>query len=248
MPRILHQFASSHFNEKARWALDWKGLEYERVTYLPGPHVPAIKKLSGQSSTPVLEWDGEIVAGSAAIVDHLERLQPEPSLYPADPAERAKALDVQRHFDAEVGPAVRAALFSVLLREGAYFSRVFTKGKGSLTSGFYRATVPLARKLISQSYGLDDAAKVEADFARTQDALDRLAKEVRETGHVVGERFSVADLAAASLLAPLVRLEHPDMARPAPVPDAIARFEERWAAHPAIAWVRDVYARHRPVR
>jgi glutathione S-transferase len=42
----LHQFPSSHFNEKARWALDYKGLEHSRLNYLPGPHMRPIKKLS----------------------------------------------------------------------------------------------------------------------------------------------------------------------------------------------------------
>ena len=34
----LHQFRYSHFNEKVRWALDFKGIAHERVSELPGPH------------------------------------------------------------------------------------------------------------------------------------------------------------------------------------------------------------------
>lgn len=50
---VLHQFAFSHFNEKARWALQYKGVDYKRESYLPSLHMPQIKKLSGQSYTPV---------------------------------------------------------------------------------------------------------------------------------------------------------------------------------------------------
>ena len=97
---VLHQFLRSHFNEKARWALDWKRVPHTRRSYLPGPHFPALRRLSGQSATPVLALDGEVVAGSAAIVDALERRFPERPLYPEDPAQRERALGIQRRFDA----------------------------------------------------------------------------------------------------------------------------------------------------
>ncbi len=38
----LHQFQFSHYNEKARWALDFKGLKYEKRSLLPGFHMPVI--------------------------------------------------------------------------------------------------------------------------------------------------------------------------------------------------------------
>jgi glutathione S-transferase len=82
---VLHQFPASHYNEKARWALDWKGLAHRRISYLPGPHVPRIRRLSGQAQTPVLVLDGRVVAGSAQIIDALERAFPERPLYPEDP-------------------------------------------------------------------------------------------------------------------------------------------------------------------
>jgi glutathione S-transferase len=81
---VLHQFASSHFNEKARWALDWKGIPHRRRTHLPGPHAPALQRLSGQRATPVLVIDGDVIAGSAAILAALDARFPERPLLPAD--------------------------------------------------------------------------------------------------------------------------------------------------------------------
>ena len=94
MAVVLHQFNFSHFNDKARWALSYKGVEYTRETYLPGPHMPAIRKLSGQTSTPVLDWHGKVIAGSAAVIAHLELAAPSPALIPADErlAQQALAL------------------------------------------------------------------------------------------------------------------------------------------------------------
>ena len=73
-----------------------------------------------------------------------------------------------------------------------------------------------------------------------------MATLLGEAGYLVGDSFSVADLTAAALLAPLASVSHPDMARPQPVPKALTEFYARWADHPAIAWVKHQYAAHRP--
>jgi len=57
----LHQFPYSPFNEKVRWALAFKGLEHRRINYMPGPHMRSIRKLSGQTTTPVLCMDGDAI-------------------------------------------------------------------------------------------------------------------------------------------------------------------------------------------
>ena len=64
-PELFH-FQFSHYNEKARWALDLKGVSHERVSLLPGPHAPRMKRLTGRTQTPVLVNGEEVVAGSAA--------------------------------------------------------------------------------------------------------------------------------------------------------------------------------------
>jgi glutathione S-transferase len=62
---VLHMFPASHFNEKARWGLDWKGLPHARVAYLPGLHARPIRRLSGQTQTPVLVGGGRARGGAA---------------------------------------------------------------------------------------------------------------------------------------------------------------------------------------
>jgi len=242
---VLHMFPSSHYNEKARWALDWKALPHRRMPYLPGPHAPQIKRLSGQSQVPVLEMDGRVIPGSARMVDELERAHPERALYPPDPAVRERALEVQRRFDDEVGPAVRTAVFSVMIDELDYLCATFARKQPLVKRTGYRALLPVVKPLIAKANGLDPDNVARA-LARVAQALDETARMVEATGQVVGERFSVADLTVAALLAPLAELEHPDMARPPSVPERMAAFYTGYATHPAIAWVRAQYARHRP--
>src|SRR5690554_7199812 len=69
----LYQFCVSHYSEKVRWALDYKGINYQPVNLLPGQHVQTIRKLTGAgSSVPVLDHDGQLIQGSSRILDHLD--------------------------------------------------------------------------------------------------------------------------------------------------------------------------------
>ena len=242
---VLHMFPASHYNEKARWALDWKALPHTRIPYLPGPHMLAIKRLSGQAQTPVLVMKGRAIAGSARIIDELERAHPQRPLYPEDAAARERALEVQRRFDDEVGPAVRTVVFSGLVHELGYMCEVFTKGQPALKRTLYRATLPLVKPLIAQANGVNPPNVARAE-ARTQQALEDAARLIGPSGQIVGEAFSVADLTVAALLAPLAKLAHPDMARPAQVPPRMAELYARYEKHPAIQWVCEQYAKHRP--
>jgi glutathione S-transferase len=243
---VLHQFPASHFNEKARWGLDWKGVPHRRVHYLPGPHFPQIRRLSGQTSTPVLVLDGQVIAGSARILDALERRFPERPLYPADPELRSRALEIQQRFDREVGPAVRTAAFSAMIDEADYVCRLFSAPQPAWKRTLYRAAFPLVKPLMARGNGVTDPRGVERAFEATREALDFVAKQVDRTGYLAGDAFSVADLCAAALLAPLVGPGHPDMARPTPVPPRVQEFAARWAGHPAAQWVLAQYERHRP--
>ena len=243
---VLHQFRHSHFNEKARWGLDWKGIPHRRVSYLPGPHLPWIRRLSGQMATPVLELGGECIAGSARILAALDARFPERPLHPRDPELLRKALQIQSEFDAEVGPAVRTALFSVLIDEPAHLCRIFAGGKPAAVRILYRASLPIARGMIARANGTDDAGGIQRAFDRTRRALDFVEKQVGPSGYLVGDAFSVADLCCASLLALLVNPQHPDMRSPEPVPESIQAFRARFREHPATRWVEDQYARHRP--
>ena len=91
----LIQFRMSHYNEKARWALDFKQVPHSRRTLLPGPHRFVVKRLTGQTKTPVVRFGETAVHGSAHIIDELERRFPSPPLYPEETADRTRALEIQ---------------------------------------------------------------------------------------------------------------------------------------------------------
>jgi glutathione S-transferase len=238
----LYQFLASHFNEKARWTLDLKRAPHERITLLPGPHVPKVKRLTGQTATPVLVDGDEVITGSARIVDHLERRFPERALYPQDGVARERALAIQAEFDAEVGPAVRLAKFFEVL-DADWMVGTFCREASPTARAFYRAAFPLISRVMRSSMAID-AANAERARTRVRAALDFVAANAGTDGYLVGDSFSVADLACAALLMPTVRVaewggptEHDS--------DRNRRWLAHWSAHPGAEWVRSTYRRHR---
>jgi glutathione S-transferase len=86
----------------AEAALERKGLEFEKVTLVPGAHNEEMEKVygSGRTTVPGLLVDGEPVHGSVAILERLEQLAPDPPLYPASIADRVR--EAERWGDAEL--------------------------------------------------------------------------------------------------------------------------------------------------
>src|SRR5688500_13740982 len=101
---VLWHIPFSNFNEKARWALDFKGVAHRLREAPPGLHPLWAWRLGGGRTFPLLVIDGQAIGDSTRIIEELERRQPEPPLYPVDPAERARALALEDHFDEEPRP------------------------------------------------------------------------------------------------------------------------------------------------
>jgi glutathione S-transferase len=75
--------------ERVALALGHKGLGAEWIDVDPADRTE-VERVSGQPLVPVLDLDGRIVVDSTAIIEELEQLQPDPPLYPAEPARRAE--------------------------------------------------------------------------------------------------------------------------------------------------------------
>jgi glutathione S-transferase len=241
---VLWQFSFSHFNEKARWALDWKRIPHLRRSLLPGLHVPRVLWMTGQTTVPVLELDGEIVRDSTHIIERLERLRSEPALYPTGEDARRRALALEDFFDEQLGPHLRRAVFYEMLPDSDFAAALFTAGHGSTAQRLYRAAFPAVRLLMTASMKID-AAGAARSREKVLAAMDRIEAELEPSGYLVGDRFGVADLTAAALMAPLVFPPEFPCPTPGPLPAAVARWRESLADRPAFRWAAEMYRRHR---
>ena len=244
----LLQFPYSTFNEKARWALDYKGVVHSRRNLLPGPHAPTIKRLTGATTTPVVRFGSEHIGGSARIIDELERRFPEPALYPSDPALRDEALALQRWVDDEIGPRTRRCILQSIIGDATYTTRLFGEGQRPAMCWFYRTTFPLARSLIRKGNGISGPQSLADGDAAMREALDLVVARTQGSGYLVGDAFSVADLALAAILAGATNPPNSEMDRPEPRPAALDAWTAQWSEHPGMHWVLDMYRRHRSLR
>ncbi len=72
--------------------MQFKGLEYERIDFKPGEHVPKMQEIYGEGNytVPGMLFDGEPIHGSVAIMQRLEAVAPEPTLYPSEEVREAE--------------------------------------------------------------------------------------------------------------------------------------------------------------
>lgn len=237
----LWQMKNSIFCEKARWILDYKRLPYRTTTVTPGLH-PVLMLLRRRGTTvPVLDVDGEPVRGSDAIALRVEQLAPGRPLFPADPPARRRALELQAYFD-ERGHDVRRVLMDPVLSQPDLVVTAFLGHERPAFQRLGRAGAPLSAPLLRRWYGIR-RDRVPAAIAAVEEAFGRLEQTLDGGSFLVGGAFSIADLAAASVLGALVmppELEFrtaPDGSLPAELEETRARLARRrgWQ------WVLETY-------
>jgi glutathione S-transferase len=244
-PPVLWHIKISHYNEKVRWALDYKRVPHKRRAPLPlFGTLPTAWVLTRGATTPVLTLDGRSIGDSTAIIAALEEKYPDPPLYPADPAERERALELEDFFDEQLAPHVRRLAWYESMKDPPLFLRTAIPGASPALYAALRPGAPLTVKAVEKRYGAVEENAAEAR-AKIFAALERVQAEIQPSGYLVGERFSVADLTAAALFTPL--LLPPERQYP-PTVEMVAplrEFADELRAKPAADWVFEMFRRHR---
>lgn len=240
-PFIHYEFWHSHYCEKSRWALDLKRVPYRPRLLVPVHHAPIMLLATGQRQVPAIKGRGVTIAGSTAILHHLETIAPDPPLFPEDPAQRAEVEACIDWFDRKVGPGIRRAAFFYLLPDGERLNDIMARAYGGFGRALYRLSTPLNRLIMRKAMAVT-AEGAERGRDITVQALERVA--AAGEGYLVGDRFTAADLTAASLLYPLA--EPPQGPRwPTSRPPEMQAWIDALAEHPGVAWIRRIYAQHR---
>lgn len=243
---VLWHIPLSHYNEKARWALDFKRVPHARRVAPAGlyPAYAAIVSRGRTRRTPVLVLDGEPIGDSTAIIAALEERFPDPPLYPADPAERERALALEDFFDEELAPAVRAFAWHHLLREGKFADALIPEASARRRRAVDLLVRPVAAPAFRHDMGADET-RAAGHRAKVVAAMDHLEAELDGGLYLVGDRFTVGDLAAAALFTPLLEPPNrPHLPRTEP-PAAVAELRDELTARPGGRWILETYARHR---
>ncbi|MBU6445140.1 MAG: glutathione S-transferase family protein [Alphaproteobacteria bacterium] len=202
MSLIIYGANLSPFVRKVRVLLGEKNVPYTLEQVNPFAPPPWFIEISPLKRIPVLRDtdlpEPNTLADSSVICDYLERKYPSPALYPADPFQRARALWYEEYADTSLAEAVGRGLF---------FERV-------------------VKKLLRQAP--DESICAAAMTNKIPPVFDYLEKELAGRDYLVGNAFSIADIAVGTML---VNFEHagetPDPARWPNLAGYMARIHAR---------------------
>jgi glutathione S-transferase len=238
----LYQFPISHYCEKIRWALEYKEIEHKIVNLLPGLHIKHTTKMAKHSSVPVLVDGDRTIQNSSEIITYLDEKFPEKNLTPSDVQTKKQALDWETYVDNELGGPVRCVCYHVLLdhpeivipfftHDGPWYGNLFMK------FGFKKLQSKMRYFMkINEQTAQESLQKMEV-------AIDKIYQHLQNNSFLAGEEFSRADLAAASLLAPLCQPHGYGLDWPDKTPQRLQTISDQ--VEDKIAWVHDVYSRYR---
>jgi len=101
----------SPFVRKVIVALEEKGVPYQLEDLAPFPKSPELLAMNPVGKIPILRDGDTHIPDSSVIIAYLERVHPQPSLYPEDPKEYARALFLEEFSDTRVQNTVGALFF-----------------------------------------------------------------------------------------------------------------------------------------
>jgi len=173
---ILHHYPLSHFAEKIRRILAYKGMAWravEQPIMMPKPDLTPLT--GGYRRVPALQIGADIYCDSACIARRLEQLQPEPTCFPPGQAGVAGLIEewADNQFGFQIIPAVIVEMLPVL-PPGILIDRAAMSPTLSKDALVKAAPHGLSQALIS---------------------LDRLDGQLRDRPFLLGDMFSIADAA-----------------------------------------------------
>ncbi|HKV17280.1 MAG TPA: glutathione S-transferase family protein, partial [Reyranella sp.] len=216
-------------SRRVRLCLAEKGLAYEsRVVDMENMehHSPEYLRINPNGVVPALILDdGRPLHESGTICEYLDEVHPDPPLRPADPYRRALMRNWIRHVDGLIGNLIVFNWVHSLAKVAAQWSdeelaeRLKKVPSKERQEAWYRA----ARKPYTEEERSEARRKLVL-------LLDRMEEMIRPGGWLVGDAYSIADIAVV----PFVKR----------IDEEIAPDETQAARHPRVAaWWAAVQAR-----
>jgi glutathione S-transferase len=196
----LYVIPGSHPSRTAMLMLERKGIPYKRVDLMPVVSKGVLKAQRFPGITvPALKIDGRRVQGSMEIGRELDRIQPDPLLYPADAEKRARVEEAEAWGD-EFQEKPRRYSWWAFRKDRAPMASYSEGAKLGIPVGF---AVKTGGPLVAVAAHLNDAndANVRADLSSLRGDLDRIDAWIAE-GVIGGPEPNAADYQ----LGPSIRL------------------------------------------
>jgi glutathione S-transferase len=194
----LYQFELSHYCEKIRLILDYKGIPYRKIEVTPGIGQIDLFRLSGQRQVPVLKDGAEVIADSTAIALYLDRKYPERPIIPTDPKQYALCLLMEEWADESIGLNGRKAMLGAFSQDPAFRSALLPSSTPSFLRTIVESVPGEAFSLLGAGAGLG-ADTVKAARKAMQQNLESLNTLLTDSPYLITDHPTLADFAVAGL-------------------------------------------------
>ena len=206
MEARLFVIPASHPSIAAQLMLEHKGIAYKRTDLLPVIS-KGVLRLAGFPgvTVPALKIDGRRVQGSREIAREIDRLQPEPALFPADAEKRAAVEEAEQWGDEVLQPPMRQILWWTIKRDKEPL-RSYSEGAklGLPISLAMKTAAPIVA--LSARFNEADDEHVRRGLAEMPAMLDKVDAWIA-AGILDGEQLNAADFQIAPSLGLAMTLE-----------------------------------------
>ncbi|HVD37583.1 MAG TPA: glutathione S-transferase family protein [Solirubrobacterales bacterium] len=196
MDARLYVIPGSHPSVAVRLMLEHKGIPYKRKDLMPVVSKGVLRAVGFSGITvPALKIEGDKVQGSRQIARELERLRPEPPLFPADSEQRTAVEEAERFGDEQLQHPIRQLLWWGFKQDRNPLASYSEGAKLGVPIGL---AVKTGGPLVALSARFNEASdeNARAALAQLPAQLDRVDAYV-ESGVLGGERPNVADFQIA---------------------------------------------------
>jgi glutathione S-transferase len=202
----LYVIHGSHPCAAVERAFALKGVPYRRVELPPPAHVVHQRVRFGVRTVPALRpATGDKVTGSRPILRWLERVAPEPPLFPADPAARAAVEAAEAWGDETYQPIARRVLWPAFARAPRAMASYQAGARVPIPTPLLLALAPVVTRIERR---LNDAtdARMRADLDALPGHLDHVDGWLA-AGVLGGAAPNAADLQIAATSRLLLTIE-----------------------------------------
>ncbi len=206
MKARLFTIPASHPGWTVRLMLERKGIPYSRIDLVAVLSKPILRAAGFPGVTvPAIRLDGRRIQGSRAIARELDRLVPEPPLFPADPEAREKVEEAEAWGDEILQDVVRRLVWNLLSKDSGAIESYLKGARLGLPVSLAAKTAPPIAKLSARFNRADDAHAI-ADLAALPGMLDRIDAYIAD-GTIGGSEPNAADLQIAPSIALLMTMD-----------------------------------------
>ncbi|MGB7686690.1 MAG: glutathione S-transferase N-terminal domain-containing protein [Solirubrobacterales bacterium] len=195
----LYVIPASHPSITAALMLDHKGIAYKQTDLLPVISKAVLRAVRFPGVTvPALKIDRHRVQGSRPIARELDRLRPDPPLFPADPEKRLAVEEAERFGDEELQHPIRQILWWSIKKDRAPLRSYSEGAKIGMPIGLAMKTAaPIVA--LSARFNEADDENVKRDLAALPAMLQKIDDWIA-AGVLNGEQLNAADYQIAPSL------------------------------------------------